>query len=557
MDRCLAEFQPLGRRVEVAAGTTLIEAAHQSGVAIASDCGGRGTCGRCRVEVVAGEVSPPDLDELRVLERSGAQKAERLACRMQLQSDVKIYIPKTSRAYDHRLQVHGRMRPVKVDRIVPPGTSSEAISQMGIAIDLGTTKIAGLLLDLESGSEICSAGMVNPQISYGEDIISRLNYAIHEKKGSRILASLLCEAISDLIKNLCQDGGVLPHQITDITICGNTAISHLLMQIPVEPLARAPYIAGFSTPQKLSARELGLKNTLEARVLILPCIGGFIGGDHVAMILACDLDRSPKTVLGVDIGTNTEIVLAKPGSPGGLFVTSCASGPALEGAHIRDGMRAASGAIEQIRLTTDGPIIKTVNGSLPMGLCGSGIVDALSELLRLGIIDKRGHLQTNDNNTCSGSDGGEYVLVPAENSGTGQDILITQRDISEVQLAKGAIQAGIQTLLARTDTLADEVDCVYLAGAFGSHLNIDSALSIGMLPDLPKARFIKAGNAAMVGASLALISKDERKRAAAIALKAQHIELAGDPQFTRLMTRAMRFENENKTETGPVEDKNQ
>ena len=217
-------------------------------------------------------------------------------------------------------------------------------------------------MDLESGSEICSAGMVNPQISYGEDIISRLNYAIHEKEGSKILASLLREAINDLIKNLCQDGEVLPHQITDITICGNTAISHLLMQIPVEPLARAPYIAGFSTPQKLSARELGLKNALGARVLILPCIGGFIGGDHVAMILACDLDRSPKTVLGVDIGTNTEIVLAKPGSPGGLFVTSCASGPALEGAHIRDGMRAASGAIEQIRLTTDGPIIKTVNG---------------------------------------------------------------------------------------------------------------------------------------------------------------------------------------------------
>ncbi len=556
MDRYLVEFQPLGRRAEVSAGTTLIEAAHQSGVAIASDCGGKGRCGRCRVEVIAGDVSPPDRDECNVLERNGASKTERLACRTQLQSDIKIYIPKTSRAYDHRLQVHGRLRPVKVDRIVPPEISSAEISSMGIAIDLGTTKIAGLLLDLESGNEIFSAGMVNPQISYGEDIISRLNYAIHEKKGTIILAHLLCKAIDGLIKTLCHNGGVSPDRITDITICGNTAISHLLLQLPVESLARAPYIAGFSTPRKLTAKNLDFKNTPDAMVLVLPCIGGFIGGDHVAMILACDLDLSPKTVLGVDIGTNTEIVLAKPGSTGGLFVTSCASGPALEGAHIRDGMRAASGAIEQIRLTTDGPVIKTVNGSLPMGLCGSGIVDALSELLRLGIIDKRGHLQTN-NNTCSGSDGREYVLVPAENSGTGHDILITQQDISEVQLAKGAIQAGIQTLLARTDTLADEVDCVYLAGAFGSHLNIDSALSIGMLPDLPKARFIKAGNAAMVGASLALISKEERKRAAAIALRAQHVELAGHPQFTRLMARAMRFENENKTETGPVKDKNQ
>lgn len=606
MGKVVVEFQPLGRRVAVPAGITVFFAARQAGVGIASDCGGTGTCGRCRVDVISGEVPPPDSDEVRVLSHFGAKGNQRLSCRTGLCGDVKIHIPHSSRAYDQRLQLQGRMRPPEGDRRyavvnvalpppslldqrsdmkrllaalppfeagvrqahpffvqllsgvarhsswrmavylcdgVPAGVAPLGEPPMGIAIDLGTTKIAGVLIDLASGREICSAGIANPQISYGEDVISRLNYAIQKENGGRMLARLLRNALNRLIKTLCNQGGVSSDRIMEITVCGNTAMSHLLLQLPPEPLGRAPYIAGFSSPLEMMAPELGLRCAPGARVWVLPCIGGFVGGDHVAMILACGIDRCFGPTLGVDIGTNTEIVLAKPGPKGGIFVSSCASGPAFEGAHIHDGMRAASGAIETFRMTTDGPVVGTVNGALPVGMCGSGLVDAISELLRIGVIDERGHLLLPAHAPIhSEPKGASYVLVPAHSSGTGQDIVLTQKDISAVQLAKGAIHAAIRALLAKTDTAADEVVEVYLAGAFGSYLNIESALSIGLLPALPKARFIRAGNAAVAGASLALISKEERTRAAAIAQQAHHIEPATDPDFGRLFVRSMRFE---------------
>ncbi len=414
---------------------------------------------------------------------------------------------------------------------------------MGIAIDLGTTKLAGILIDLASGKEICSAGMVNPQIPYGEDIISRLNFALQQKNGTRILAGSLRSALNRLIKNLSSRSGISPEQIVDIAICGNTAMSHLLLELPVEPLARAPYIAGFSTPLELTAGELGLHDVPWAKVLVLPCIGGFVGGDTVAMILACGLDRCSGTTLGIDIGTNTEIVLAKGGAEGEIFVSSCASGPAFEGAHIRDGMRAASGAIEKFQMTPAGPVLSTVNRKAPVGLCGSGLVDAVSELVRLGVIDLRGHLQKNSYLPLRQSQNGKAcVLVPEGKSGNGRDIVLTQRDISEIQLAKGAIQAGIQTLLAKTETRIGDIKEVYLAGAFGFYLNIESAVAIGLFPALPKTRFIQAGNAAIGGACLTLMSDKERKRAAAIANKAQHIETAKDSKFKRRFAQALRLE---------------
>jgi len=514
--------------MEVSVGTRLIQAARQFNVPLASDCGGKGTCGKCMVEIISGDVSLQDLDELRILEQNNALPHHRLACRTQVLGDVKINIPIASQTYDQTILLSGRVRPLKGDI---HSAVSGAVAN-GIAFDIGTTTIVGSLLNIETGEEICSTGMVNPQVSIGEDIITRMDYAIHTDQGGRLLASLLSEALNDLIKELCNKGGISFDKVTDIAICGNTAISHLLLQLPISPLARAPYIAGFNTFQNITGKKLGLKHIPNAGVIIMPCIKGFVGGDHVAMILACDLDQCTDTVIGIDIGTNSEIVLAKPGSNGGLFVTSCASGPAFEGAHMGDGMRAASGAIKQVQIDKDGPIVKTINNKPSIGICGSGMVDALSELLKTGFMDNRGHLQINP-----------YILVPAGTSGSGQDILLTQKDISQIQLAKGAIYAGITTLLKKTDTLVEEVNCVYLAGAFGSYLNIQNALSIGLLPNFEKAKFIQAGNAAIAGSSLVLLSKEERDRASAIATQAHHIDLARDPGFSRLFVQAMRFNN--------------
>lgn len=550
------EFQPQGKRIRVAKGISLLEAGRMCSIPIASDCGGQGRCGRCRVKVIDGEISLASSDEKEVLKNKQIHLRDRLACMAKLHGDAKIYIPSASLIEEQVLLLNGKYCPpeqagkLSKDHLavfsqdgIPRDADVSRITSIGIAIDLGTTSIAGRLMALSSKTEICSAGSMNPQTSIGEDVISRLDYALHTPNGDFELSDLVRKALNNLADKLCRKGKVSPSQVTDIIICANTAMSHLLLNIPVEQLAKAPYIAGFKKQLSFTAMDLNLSHIPHARVKIIPCIHGFVGGDHVAMILALGLDNVQNTVLGIDIGTNTEIVLAKPGPKGGLFVASCASGPALEGAHIRDGMRAGPGAIEKVRITNQGPMVKTVNDSTPAGICGSGLLDAVSGLLKTGILDSRGHLDRKNLKIISAKEGEppSYLLVPAEKSSSGDNILITQSDISEIQLAKGAINAGIQTILEQTQTPADQIDCVYLAGAFGSHINIDSALAIGLFPHLSGARFVQAGNAALAGASLALMSEKNCERAQTIALKANHIELAGNPGFTRKMVRAMRF----------------
>jgi uncharacterized 2Fe-2S/4Fe-4S cluster protein (DUF4445 family) len=602
---CKLELQPQGRRIRLAKGTTVLEAVKEGGIPLASDCGGNGRCGRCRVKIISGEVSMPDKDELAVLDRKQVSSTDRLACRTTVNGDAKILIPSASLRTEQALLLDGKLRSAEaVDRIccreltlsrpnlddqrsdlqrlidglslsdgsgfkvhpqfvhrlselirsskgsltvflkdgIPIGVGEPQSNPYGMAVDIGTTSIAGRLVNLCTGAESCSAGIMNPQISLGEDVISRLDYAIRHPDGGAELASMLREALDSLARKLCERSRISPFLVTDVVICANTAISHLLLKLPVSFLARAPYVAGFSTPLELAATDLGLNHIPCARVRILPCIQGFIGGDHVAMILGCDMDRGGNTIMGIDIGTNTEIALVKPGNNGGLFVASCASGPALEGAHIRDGMRAGPGAIEKVRITDHGPAVKTVQGDAPIGICGSGLVDTVAELLKAGILGERGQLKRDAIGIQTGRKVPAYQLVPSDESGSGEDILITQKDISEIQLAKAAIHAGILTMLEKTETPLEQVSAVFLAGAFGSHINIDSAISIGLLPKFPDATFIEAGNAACAGASLALISKKESQRASQIARKANQIELAGDPKFKHLLAKALRFE---------------
>jgi uncharacterized 2Fe-2S/4Fe-4S cluster protein (DUF4445 family) len=601
---CKIEFQPQGRRIHAAKGTSVLEAGKKAGIPIASDCGGKGRCGRCRVKIISGKVSLPDNDERAVLDRKLGTSTERLACCTTIDGDAKIHIPAASKRTEQVLLLEGKSRsPESVDRVtvmgvqlnlpslndqrsdlqrlmdelqltdrerfvvhpkfvhrlssllrssegsfavflkegVPTGIGPLGSVPYGLAIDIGSTSIAGRLVDLSTGEESCSAGIMNPQISLGEDVISRLTYAINTAEGDEELSSMLRKALNRLAETLCEKGRVSPWLVTDVVLCANTAVSHLLLKLPVNFLARAPYTAGFSTQLELSSTDLDLDYIPCARVRIMPCIKGFIGGDHVAMILACNMDRSNDMVLGVDIGTNTEIVLVKPGVGGGMFVASCASGPALEGAHIRDGMRAGPGAIEQVQITDQGPKVKTIHHKAPVGICGSGLIDAVSELLRVGILGERGQLNKNAKRVRARQNSLSYQLVASEESGSGDDILITQKDISEIQLAKAAIHAGISTILEKTNTMVEQVSAVYLSGAFGFHIDIDSALSIGLLPEFPNAKFIQSGNAASVGAYLALISKKESERASRIALKAQLVELAGNPGFTHLLARALRF----------------
>jgi uncharacterized 2Fe-2S/4Fe-4S cluster protein (DUF4445 family) len=598
------DFEPIGKRVEVLRNTTLLEAAQQAGLALSSACGGVGNCGQCRIAVLEGQVSPPTLDEEYILTKAELWNGERLACSTQVQSSVKVHVPKSSLITEQRLQLGGEAGELTLDPLIhayqievpsptlhDPRSDLERITAaliklqsepdlvaepavirqmtplarqhnwrltvylrgaeivglappesapVGLAVDLGTTKIAASLVDLATGAELAVAGALNPQIGYGEDVISRLTYAHRNPEGTSLLALKVRGTLDDLLGQLTTQAGVSRARVADVCIVGNTAMTHLLMELPIQQLAVAPYVAATNAANDLKACDLGLATAPGAYVHVLPCIGGFVGADHVAMILASGLDQTERTTLGIDIGTNTEIVLAQPGQPH-LTSASCASGPAFEGAHISDGMRAASGAIEAVSLTDTALTFKTVDNVPPVGLCGSGIIDGVAELRRWKLINERGRFDRQNERVRSGRHGAEFLLVPGSQSGSGRDVTLTQNDINEVQLAKGAIRAGLEVLLEATGTTPEEVQEVIIAGAFGSFLKVHSALDMGLLPRLPHARYRQVGNAAVVGARWALLSRQVRERARQIASRTNYLELTTYPKFNRHFALGMLF----------------
>jgi len=600
------DFEPIGKRVDVAPGTDLLDAARQAGIGLASVCGGEGTCGRCRVVIMSGSVTPPVDADRRFISQLELTSGQRLACRCHAYSDVKVHVPKASLVTDQRLQLDGQARQLQIDQTiraveveVPAPTlhdlradlerivdgletahglrklSAEPVvvtelsalarqtdwhvaayirsheivgfvtpgqRPLGLAVDLGTTKIAGYLVDLETGEELAAIGIMNPQIGYGEDVISRLVHADRNDEGKHELARVVREGLNNLIVALAFKAGVTQEQIAEACIVGNTAMTHLLLKLPVHQLAVAPFVAASSSALDVKARDLDLDMAPGAYVHILPCIGGFVGADHVAMIIGSDLDRNPHAVIGVDIGTNTEIVLHKPHEKY-LTSASCASGPAFEGAHIRDGMRAATGAIEGLLITPNEIKYKTIGDAPPVGLCGSGIIDTVAEMHRHQIIDRRGRLVRDAPYVRKNDHGFELLLVPGERSGTGRDIVMTQKDVNEIQLAKGAIATGLETLLEATHTPPEDIKEVIIAGAFGTYLNLDSALDIGLLPRLPNAQYTQVGNAAGVGAKMALLSHKERTRAQHIAQRTGYVELTVFPGFQRRFALSMLFPN--------------
>jgi uncharacterized 2Fe-2S/4Fe-4S cluster protein (DUF4445 family) len=598
------EFQPMGKRARGDPGSKLLDAARDSGIQLASACGGEGSCGQCQVIVLQGEVSPPTPDEVFILSKFEINQGRRLACCTIIGGDLRVDIPRASLVTGQRLQIQGDLSEIAVDPVVrayplevlPPNlkdlradftrlaetleqahglkniraplsvmhTAPEILREhnwqitafvrgqeivglgapgerpLGYAVDLGTTKIAAYLLDLETGEELAAAGAPNPQIGFGEDVMSRLNHVHRNPDGGRVLAKKVQKILDRMLGELLAEAGGRREQVVEACLVGNTAMTHLLLQLPVHQLATAPYVAATSDPLDVPAAEVGLTMAPGAYLHIPPCIGGFVGADHTAMILACDLDKSEKTVLGIDIGTNSEISLRKPGTP---FLTSvsCASGPAFEGAHISEGMRAAAGAIEKVRITADGVAFTTIDDEPAIGLCGSGIIDAAAELYRAGMINSRGRFQRDHSRVQDSSRGPAFTLVPAGQSGTEKDLRISQQDINEIQLAKGAIHAGLKILLEVTDTPLEAVKEVVIAGAFGSFLNVENALALGLFPDLPNAIYRQVGNAAATGAKWLLLSQTARRRAREIKNHTRYNELTTYPNFNRAFALGMLF----------------
>ena len=598
------DFQPVGKRVTVAKYTTLLEAAIQAGIDLASACGGMGLCGQCRVRLLAGAATPPNETEKDTFSELELARGDRLACCTEVEGNVRVHIPRESLLIGQRLQVEGDDGELQVDPlvrafevVVPPpalsdpradlarvvaglpetvqvgqvhaepavldqlsplaraenwrittffrreelvGVAPAGSHPLGYAVDLGTTKVAGYLVDLSTGGELARGGVLNAQIGYGEDVISRLAYAHRNPDGRRHLARMIQESLNELLGELVAEAGATRSQVVDVCIVGNTAMTHLLLDLPIRQLAVAPYVAATDTRVEVKARTLGLDTAPGAWVYVPPSIGGYVGADHVAMIMATGLDEVDRVTMGIDIGTNSEIVLRQPGRPH-LASASCASGPAFEGAHISDGMRAASGAIEVVHLTPNGADIKTVDDAPAVGLCGSGIIDAVAELYRWNLINHRGRFKSDSQRVRRGRQSLEFLLVDEQNSGSGRDVVITQEDVNEIQLAKGAIRAGLEVLLEATNTAPEAVEEVIIAGAFGSYLDIQSAKAIGLFPDMPNARFRQVGNAAGVGAKQMLLSQEARTRAERLAAGADYVELTVFPKFNRKFAMAMLF----------------
>jgi uncharacterized 2Fe-2S/4Fe-4S cluster protein (DUF4445 family) len=524
----IVDFEPFGRRNPTGPTATLLDAAQQAGVGLQAICGGAGICGSCRVRLMHGELSPltsVEIEELRPEERTDGY---RLACQASPRSDVRIDVPPDSLTAPQRLQIEAHAEPSGSSGIVVP--ADDRREGIGLAVDLGTTKVAAYLVDLTSGRTLAMGGIMNPQIAYGEDIISRIAYAGDDPARREGLQLRLQEALGDLVNDLCARIHLTGESIVDVVVVGNTVMHHLFAGLPVHQLGVAPYLPASCQPLTFSAPHPGLAFAPKATVYLPPNIAGYVGGDHVAMLLASDADRTSGTRLLIDIGTNSEVSLLHDGE---LFTCSCPSGPAFEGAHISAGMRAAQGAIERVRIVDGQVFVATIGNGPPAGICGSGILDAVAEMAGAGVLNHRGALVKGAPRVRIRDGRAEFVLVAGAPAGAEREIVITRRDVNEIQLAKAAVRSGIETLLAVAHITARQLDEVVLAGAFGTYLDVHSAIRIGMFPPLRLEQFRQIGNAAGLGARQMLVSAERRRTAESLALRARYVELSSDARFTQ------------------------
>lgn len=420
-----------------------------------------------------------------------------------------------------------------------PGDTRQRLP--GLAVDLGTTKIAVFLVDLLSGETLGSLGVMNPQIAYGEDLIRRIQAALDEQAGAKRMQALVVQAINAASASLLQSEGLEAENLAAISIVGNTGMHHLLLGLPVRQLALSPFIPVVAGPLVIPAGDVGLRASPGTPLYLLPPVAGFVGSDHTAALLACRFHDSPGNALLLDIGTNTEIALRARGR---LYSCSCASGPAFEGAHIRHGMRAAPGAVERVSINQQDLSVQyaTIEDQPPVGICGSGILDAIAEMARVGILGGNGHLRK-EMLKKSGQDGAApaFTLAEWQEGDQRRVVEISQQDVVEIQLAKGAIRAGVEVLLEEAGLSAAELDEVIIAGAFGSYLDPLNALRIGLLPPVPLERIRQVGNAAGVGARLALTSQQQWREGIDIANEVRYVELTAYPSFRRHFTAALHF----------------
>jgi uncharacterized 2Fe-2S/4Fe-4S cluster protein (DUF4445 family) len=420
-----------------------------------------------------------------------------------------------------------------------PGDTTARL--FGIAADIGTTKVVAYLLDLRTGEVLGNESMPNPQIPFGEDLMSRIAYTNKNPKGLEELQRVVAHGLNTLIFKLCADRGLIPDDILEVMVVGNTAMHHIFFGIPTTHLAAAPYAPAVRTSLSVNPPHVGLNTYPFGKVSSLPNIAGFVGADAVADLLSSGLYDDREIGMMIDIGTNTEIIA---GNKERLVSCSCASGPAFEGAHIKFGMRASTGAIERVWVDPASYEVRlrTIDDAQPRGICGSGIVDTVSELFGAGILEPSGKIIVSESNprTRTTADGqAEFIIAQGKETISGYNISITQHDVQEIQLAKAAIFAGVSILMKRLRLKPSSLKNIYAAGAFGTYVDASSAIRIGMYPDVPVDRIRFIGNAAGSGARMCLKSTKMRDLTDMLSRKVEYIELAAEKDFQQEFAQAM------------------
>jgi uncharacterized 2Fe-2S/4Fe-4S cluster protein (DUF4445 family) len=597
-DRVTIDFSPSGRAVRVPVGVSVFDAASWNGIAVDSTCGGHGTCKKCRVRL-DGAPTPISRLDARAFTAHELEQGWRLACLAAVAHDVRVEVPPLATRPKAATVGVGRqviLRPavqkrfleldeptladqrtdvervldamddleprvdlyalrrlpvvlreggfcataVVVDDVlvdVEPGDTTAR--RYAVAFDLGTTTVVATLLDLDTGTPAAVASRLNSQQPFGADVITRISATMLDATALARLAQAAQTTLDELTGQVCDEAGVLRAEVYEVALAGNATMTHLLLGIPPEPLGVAPFVMSARAFPGLHARDLGVRVHPGARAFVFPALGAYVGGDIVAGMLASGMDRDKRLRLFIDVGTNCEIVL---GDGRRLLATAAPAGPAFEGAAIRCGMRASAGAIEAVRVTPDGVTLQVIDDVEPLGLCGSGLVDAVAALAGAGLLDASGRLLDADTATerLPGlgdrlvTVAGERVFVlhwPGEPGDLAGAVYLSQRDVRELQFAKAAIATGWHLLLEEMGVSVDEIQQVLLAGSFGSYLSPASAVRIGLVPRLPVARIVSAGNVAGEGAKMTLLSVREREGAQTLLREVRYVELSDRPDF--------------------------
>lgn len=612
-------FLPDEKSIEVEVGTTILEAAKEAGITLESLCGGKGTCGKCRIIIEAGadNLNSITREELNLVKNGKLtqdllDRGYRLACMTKVENitaneKIVITVPMESRLGAQKILVEGLEKELKFNPLIkkyfielPQPTLSdpkpdlerildtlkshnvdcvetdykilaelpevlrkgnwkctvtiwndkEIISiesgdtskrKYGLAVDIGTTTVVGYLIDLNDGKLVSVGSLLNPQISFGEDVVTRITYCIQNEDGLEKINQVVIGGLNKIIDDVCSTANIKREEIYEVTIVGNTAMHHLFLKLNPKFLALSPFTPVLRRGVDVKAREIGLKTNPNANVHVLPVIAGFVGADTVGVILSTNIYKEPELTLATDIGTNGEIML---GNEDYIEVCSTAAGPAFEGAHLKHGMRGEPGAIEKVNIKPGTLEVEysTIDNLPPKGICGSGIVDAVAQMFLAGVVLRNGNInpEIESPRIRRNQNMLEFVLAWENETEKGVgDIVITQRDIREIQLAKAALYSGAKILMKRRQIEEKDIERVYLAGAFGAYIDKLSAKVIGLYPDIPLSKVKSVGNAAGMGAKQALISKEKREDAEAIARNTRYLELTIAPEFNDEFIAAM------------------